>query len=78
MESIRLRVNACSGWTPTIIGTWPRWSNTGAAALFENLTHGPTVMVGDMMRLAAQTLGSMTRNEAVNLVTQAQAAVMRG
>jgi uncharacterized protein len=43
---------------------------------FENLTNGPTVMAGDMMRLAAQMLGSMTRNEAVNLVTQAQAAVM--
>jgi len=43
---------------------------------FENLTNGPTLMAGDMMRLAAQVLGSMTRNEAVNLVTQAQAAVM--
>jgi uncharacterized protein len=43
---------------------------------FENLTNGPTVMAGDMMRLAAQVLGSMTRNEAVNLVTQAQSAVM--
>ena len=43
---------------------------------FENLANGPTVMAGDMMRLAAQMLGSMTRNEAVNLVTQAQAAVM--
>lgn len=43
---------------------------------FDNLTNGPTVMAGDMMRLAAQMLGSMTRNEAVNLVTQAQAAVM--
>ena len=45
---------------------------------FENLTNGPTLMAGDMMRLAAQMLGSMTRNEAVNLVTQAQAAVMGG
>jgi len=45
---------------------------------FENLTHGPTLMAGDMMRLAAQMLGSLTRNEAVNLVTQAQAAVMGG
>jgi uncharacterized protein len=45
---------------------------------FENLTNGPTLMAGDMMRLAAQMLGSLTRNEAVNLVTQAQAAVMGG
>jgi short-subunit dehydrogenase len=45
---------------------------------FDNLGNGPTVMAGDMMRLAAQALGSLTRNEAVNLVTQAQAAVMGG
>jgi uncharacterized protein len=45
---------------------------------FENLANGPTLMAGDMMRLAAQMLGSLTRNEAVNLVTQAQAAVMGG
>jgi uncharacterized protein len=44
---------------------------------FENLDNGPTVMAGDMMRFAAQALGSLTRNEAVNLVTQAQASVMR-
>lgn len=43
---------------------------------FENLTNGPTVMVGDMMRAATQMLASVSRNEAVNLVTQAQAAVM--
>jgi uncharacterized protein len=43
---------------------------------FENLGNGPTVMAGDMMRLAAQVLGTLTRNEAVNLVTQAQASVM--
>jgi uncharacterized protein len=45
---------------------------------FENLANGPTLMAGDMMRLAAQMLGSLTRNEAVNLVTQAQAAVLGG
>jgi uncharacterized protein len=43
---------------------------------FENLGNGPTVMAGDMMRMAAQVLGTLTRNEAVNLVTQAQASVM--
>jgi short-subunit dehydrogenase len=46
------------------------------AEAFDNLTNGPTVMVGDMMRAAAQVLGSMTRNEAVNLMIRAGAAVM--
>jgi uncharacterized protein len=45
---------------------------------FENLSNGPTLMVGDMMRAAAPMLASLTRNEAVKLVTQAQAAVMGG
>jgi len=43
---------------------------------FENLSNGPTVMAGDMMRAAAPMLASLTRNEAVNLITQASAAVM--
>jgi len=43
---------------------------------FENLGNGPTLMVGDMMRAAVQMLASLTRNEAVKLVTQAQAAVL--
>jgi short-subunit dehydrogenase len=45
---------------------------------FENLGNGPTVMAGDMMRAAAPMLASLTRNEAVNLITQASAAVMGG
>ncbi|MGA9491902.1 MAG: SDR family NAD(P)-dependent oxidoreductase [Mycobacterium sp.] len=45
---------------------------------FDNLGNGPTVMAGDMMRAVAPILASLTRNEAVNLVTQAQAAVMGG
>jgi short-subunit dehydrogenase len=45
---------------------------------FENLTNGPTLMVGEMMRAASQMLASLTRNDAVKLVTQAQAAVMGG
>jgi uncharacterized protein len=45
---------------------------------FDNLSNGPTVMAGDMMRSVAPMLASLTRNEAVNLVTQAQAAVMGG
>jgi uncharacterized protein len=45
---------------------------------FDNLSNGPTVMAGDMMRSVAPILASLTRNEAVNLVTQAQAAVMGG
>jgi uncharacterized protein len=36
------------------------------------------LMVGDMMRAASQMLASLTRNDAVKLVTQAQAAVMGG
>ena len=45
---------------------------------FENLANGPTVMAGDMMRAAAPMLASLTRNEAVNLMAQAQAAAMGG
>jgi uncharacterized protein len=46
------------------------------AEAFENLGNGPTLMVGDMMRAAVQLLSSVTRNEAVNFMIQAQAAVM--
>ena len=48
------------------------------AEAFENLSNGPTLMVGDMMRAAVQLLSSVTRNEAVNFMIQAQAAVMGG
>ncbi|MGC2654449.1 MAG: SDR family NAD(P)-dependent oxidoreductase [Mycobacterium sp.] len=44
--------------------------------VFANLTHGPTWMVGDQMRAAAQMLGSVSRNEAVQLLTEASAAAM--
>jgi uncharacterized protein len=43
---------------------------------FDNLTNGPTLMVGEMMRAAAPMLASVTRNEAVNLIIQASAAAM--
>ncbi len=43
---------------------------------FENLGNGPTLMVGEMMRSVAPMLASLTRNEAVNLITQAQAVAM--
>jgi uncharacterized protein len=46
------------------------------AEAFENLSNGPTLMVGEMMRAVAPMLASLTRNEAVKLVTQAQAAAM--
>jgi len=46
------------------------------AEAFENLSNGPTLMVGEMMRAAAPILASLTRNEAVKLMTQAQAAAM--
>jgi short-subunit dehydrogenase len=43
---------------------------------FANLTNGPTWLVGDQMRAAAQMFGSMSRNEAVRLMMQATAAAM--
>lgn len=43
---------------------------------FENLGNGPTLMVGDTMRAAAQLLASLSRNQAVELFTQAAAAAM--
>jgi short-subunit dehydrogenase len=46
------------------------------AEAFENLGNGPTLMVGEMMRSVAPILASLSRNEAVNLITQAQAAAM--
>ncbi|BBZ11297.1 SDR family NAD(P)-dependent oxidoreductase [Mycobacterium branderi] len=48
------------------------------AEAFANLTSGPTWMVGEQMRAAAQMFGSMTRNEAVRLMVQASAAAMGG
>jgi uncharacterized protein len=56
---------------------------SGAAAVddviteaFENLTKGPTLMVGEMMRAAAQWTASLTRNQTVELFTKAAAAAM--
>jgi short-subunit dehydrogenase len=46
------------------------------AEAFENLGNGPTLMVGDTMRAAAQLLASLSRNQAVELFTQAAAAAM--
>ena len=46
------------------------------AEAFENLSNGPTLMVGDMMRSVAPMLASLTRNEAVNLIAQASLAAM--
>ena len=45
---------------------------------FDNLTNGPTLMVGDQMRAAAQMLSAVTRNEAVRLLAQAVAGAMGG
>jgi short-subunit dehydrogenase len=42
----------------------------------ENLTNGPTWMAGDMMRAAEQMVASLTRNQTVELFTQAAAASM--
>ncbi|MGO8767400.1 MAG: SDR family NAD(P)-dependent oxidoreductase [Mycobacterium sp.] len=46
------------------------------AEAFDNLTNGPTWMVGDDMRAAAQMLSSLPRNQAVELLAQAVTAVM--
>jgi short-subunit dehydrogenase len=46
------------------------------AEAFENLENGPTLMVGDTMRAAAQFLASLSRNQAVEIFTQAAAAAM--
>lgn len=46
------------------------------AEAFENLGNGPTLMVGDTMRAAAQLLASLSRNQAVELFAQAAAAAM--
>ncbi|GAB3038902.1 SDR family NAD(P)-dependent oxidoreductase [Mycobacterium bourgelatii] len=43
---------------------------------FANLSHGPTLMVGPEMRMAAEVFKSLSRNEAVNLVMQASVAMM--
>jgi short-subunit dehydrogenase len=43
---------------------------------FDNLTNGPTVFVGEMMRAAGQVLGSLSRNQAVEMVIAASAAAM--
>lgn len=45
---------------------------------FDNLTNGPTLMVGDQMRAAAQMLSAVPRNEAVQLLAQAVAGAMGG
>jgi short-subunit dehydrogenase len=49
---------------------------TVIAEAFENLGNGPTLMVGEMMRNVAPMLASFSRNEAVNRITEAQAAAM--
>ncbi|OBH59444.1 short-chain dehydrogenase [Mycobacterium mantenii] len=46
------------------------------AEAFDNLDNGPTLMVGDTMRAAAQLLASLSRNQAVELFAQAAAAAM--
>jgi short-subunit dehydrogenase len=46
------------------------------AEAFENLTNGPTWVVGADLRAAVQMMGSLTRNQLVVLMTQAAAAAM--
>lgn len=44
------------------------------AEAFDNLGNGPTVLVGDVMTAVAQILGTLTRWQAVELLTAAGAA----
>jgi short-subunit dehydrogenase len=44
----------------------------------ENLSNGPTCLVGETMRAAARFLGGLSRNEAVRLMIQASASTMGG
>jgi uncharacterized protein len=46
------------------------------AEAFENLTNGPTWFVGEQLRSASQLMGSLTRNQIVELMTQMAAAAM--
>ena len=46
------------------------------AEAFENLTNGPTWMVGEDMRAALPMMASLTRNQIVELMTQLGAAAM--
>jgi len=46
------------------------------AEAFENLSNGPTWIVGEDLRTAVQMMGSLTRNQLVGLMAQAAAAAM--
>ena len=46
------------------------------AEAIENLTNGPTLMVGEDMRAAVPMMASLTRNQIVELMTQLGAAAM--
>ena len=46
------------------------------AEAFENLTNGPTLFVGEMMRAAEQLMKSLTRKQTVELFAQAAVAAM--
>ena len=65
---------APSSITPLTVVT----NSSGAriAEAFENLTNGPSYMAGDMMRAAEQFMAALTRNQAVEVFAQAQAAAM--
>lgn len=43
---------------------------------FRNLGNGPTLMVGDMMRMAEEVFKTLSRNEAVKMIIQASADAM--
>jgi uncharacterized protein len=43
---------------------------------FDNLANGPTLMVGDMMRMAEEVFKTLTRNEAVDMIIASSAETM--
>jgi uncharacterized protein len=43
---------------------------------FDNLANGPTLMVGDTMRMAEEVFKTLSRNDAVKMVIQASAEAM--
>jgi hypothetical protein len=43
---------------------------------FDNLTNGPTWVIGEDMRAAVAMMGSITRNQAVQFIAEASSAAM--
>ena len=72
------RLEADRGTLPSVDDTPSDAADVGEviAEAFANLQNGPTVFVGEQMRSAAQLLGSISRNQAVQFMAAASAAAM--